>query len=126
MYLRHRGFDLRKPLLVGILNVTPDSFSDGGQLATLDQVLRRAEELMRDGADLLDLGGESTRPHAAAVSPTQEAERVLPAVEALARRLQTGLKPAPPGREPAAMLRTDPPGELRIDPAPRDFHARSG
>ena len=91
MYLRHHGFDLRKPLLVGILNVTPDSFSDGGQLATLDQVLRRAEELVRDGADLLDLGGESTRPLATAVSPAQEAERVLPAVEALARRLDVPL-----------------------------------
>lgn len=87
MRLRDRDYDLRKPLLVGILNVTPDSFSDGGQLRDLDDVLRRAEQLQRDGADILDLGGESTRPGAAPVSPQTELNRVLPAVEAIAARL---------------------------------------
>ncbi len=91
MDLRDRHFDLRKPLLVGILNLTPDSFSDGGQLPALDDVLRRAEQLVRDGADILDLGGESTRPHATPVSEQEECDRVLPAVEALARRLDVPL-----------------------------------
>lgn len=91
MHLRDRHFDLRKPLLVGILNLTPDSFSDGGQLLTLDDLVRRAERLVSDGADILDLGGESTRPHAPFVSPEVEADRVLPAIAALAQRLAVPL-----------------------------------
>ncbi len=91
MQLRDRHFDLRKPLLVGILNLTPDSFSDGGQLPTLDDLLRRAEQLVRDGADILDLGGESTRPNATPVSAEQEAGRVLPAIAALAQRVDVPL-----------------------------------
>ncbi len=91
MNLRDRHFDLHKPLLVGIVNLTPDSFSDGGQLPTLDHLLRRAEQLVRDGADILDLGGESTRPHAAPVSADEEAERVLPALASLADRLDVPL-----------------------------------
>ena len=91
MRLRDRDYDLRKPLLVGIVNLTPDSFSDGGALPNLDAVLRRAEELVRDGADILDWGGESTRPNAAPVSAEEEAERVLPAVALLARHLDVPL-----------------------------------
>ena len=87
MRLRDRTLDLHRPQLVGILNVTPDSFSDGGQLRHLDDVLRRAEQLVHDGADLLDLGGESTRPNAAPVSAEEEADRVLPAVRVLCARL---------------------------------------
>ena len=87
MRLRDRTLDLHRPQLVGILNVTPDSFSDGGQLRHLDDVLRRAEQLVHDGADLLDLGGESTRPNAEPVSAEEEADRVLPAVRVLCARL---------------------------------------
>ena len=98
MQLRDREYDLQRPLLVGILNLTPDSFSDGGQLfsnddqvATLDKVLRRAALLIQDGADILDLGGESTRPGAQPVSEQTELDRVVPAVEAIAERLDVVL-----------------------------------
>lgn len=82
---RHLALD--RPLLMGILNITPDSFSDGGQYRTLDQAVARAHELVAQGADLLDIGGESTRPGAPVVSAEQEAARILPVIEALARQL---------------------------------------
>jgi dihydropteroate synthase len=66
---------------MGILNVTPDSFSDGGRFAGLDNALRQAERMLAEGADILDIGGESTRPGAAAVSLDEEMARVLPVVE---------------------------------------------
>jgi dihydropteroate synthase len=77
-----------RPIVVGILNVTPDSFSDGGELATVEQAVARAVEMVGQGADVLDIGGESTRPQgASAVSGDEEARRVLPVVRALARAL---------------------------------------
>lgn len=91
MQFRGTPVDLSRPLLVGILNLTPDSFSDGGELPTLDAVLRRAEQLVAEGADLLDLGGESTRPGAAEVPVEVEIARVVPAIEALAARLAVPL-----------------------------------
>jgi dihydropteroate synthase len=72
---------------MGILNVTPDSFSDGGRFATLDDAVARAERLIADGADILDIGGESTRPGAAPVDEAEELARVLPVVEALVARV---------------------------------------
>jgi dihydropteroate synthase len=77
--------DLGKPVLMGVLNVTPDSFSDGGRFFDRDAALRRLDELRREGADLIDVGGESTRPGASAVSEEEELERVLPVVEAAER-----------------------------------------
>jgi len=68
---------------MGILNVTPDSFSDGGHFDSLSRALTHAERLIAEGADLLDIGGESTRPNAAEVSPAQEMDRVLPVLERL-------------------------------------------
>jgi dihydropteroate synthase len=68
---------------MGILNVTPDSFSDGGLYRSRDAALRRAEEMVREGAGMLDVGAESTRPGAVAVSAGQELERLLPVLEAL-------------------------------------------
>ena len=68
---------------MGILNVTPDSFSDGGELATLDDVLARARTMADGGAGILDIGGESTRPGGAAVDAQTEQARVLPAIEAI-------------------------------------------
>ncbi|PSB92181.1 dihydropteroate synthase [Candidatus Pandoraea novymonadis] len=68
---------------MGILNITPDSFSDGGKFLRLEMALRHAEQLIADGADILDIGGESTRPGAQALSLDQELERVVPIVEAL-------------------------------------------
>jgi len=72
---------------MGILNVTPDSFSDGGRFTARDAALRHAEQMVAAGATLIDIGGESTRPGARAVSPTEELERVVPVVEAIARNL---------------------------------------
>jgi dihydropteroate synthase len=83
-----RVLDLAIPQVMGILNITPDSFSDGGELLhdgrpDLDGVLRRAEAMVLAGASMLDVGGESTRPGAKAVSPQQEQDRVLPVLDAL-------------------------------------------
>lgn len=72
---------------MGILNVTPDSFSDGGRFARRDAALRHAQSMLDAGADLIDVGGESTRPGAKPVSPVEELERVAPIVEALVREL---------------------------------------
>jgi len=72
---------------MGILNVTPDSFSDGGRHAGIDAALRHAAAMVAAGATLVDVGGESTRPGARAVSPTEELERVAPVVDAIAREL---------------------------------------
>ncbi|HLZ85386.1 MAG TPA: dihydropteroate synthase, partial [Caulobacteraceae bacterium] len=71
---------------MGILNVTPDSFSDGGRFASLDDALARAERMVAEGADILDVGGESTRPGAAPVGEAEELARVIPVVQALAAR----------------------------------------
>lgn len=70
---------------MGVLNVTPDSFSDGGQLSSTQAVVDRASEMLTSGADLLDLGGESTRPGGQPVSAVEEMDRVLPALAALRR-----------------------------------------
>ncbi|MFO8045310.1 MAG: dihydropteroate synthase [Halomonas sp.] len=72
---------------MGILNVTPDSFSDGGRHVALDDALRHAERMLAEGAALIDVGGESTRPGAGSVSLQQELDRVAPVVEALVREL---------------------------------------
>ena len=72
--------------VMGILNVTPDSFSDGGKWNDLDNALRRVEVMVAEGADVIDIGGESTRPGYAAISAAQEMERVLPVVEAVKSR----------------------------------------
>ncbi|MFC4208341.1 dihydropteroate synthase [Vreelandella malpeensis] len=83
---RHR-LDLSFPRVMGILNVTPDSFSDGGRHVALDDALRRAEQMLAEGAAVIDVGGESTRPGADAVPEQQELDRVAPVVEALVREL---------------------------------------
>lgn len=79
--------DLRQPAVMGVINVTPDSFSDGGHYLRLADALRRAEALVAEGAALIDVGGESTRPGAAPVTVAEELRRVLPVVEHLAREL---------------------------------------
>ena len=82
-----RVLDLSRPHVMGILNVTPDSFSDGGRHAGVLAALRHADAMMAAGATLIDVGGESTRPGARAVSSIEELERVAPVVEAIAREL---------------------------------------
>lgn len=77
---------MQTPLLMGILNVTPDSFSDGGRYLEKDAALKQAEQLVQGGADILDIGGESTRPGAQPVSLQEELDRVIPVVEAVAKR----------------------------------------
>lgn len=79
--IRGRVLSLGRPLVMGILNVTPDSFSDGGRYEAPDRALRRAERMVEEGADLIDIGGESTRPGADPVGAQEELERVLPVVE---------------------------------------------
>lgn len=74
------AIDLSTPKVMGIVNITPDSFSDGGQHASMAAALRHCEKLLRDGADILDIGGESTRPGAAPVPEEEELARVLPLV----------------------------------------------
>ncbi|MEX2529856.1 MAG: dihydropteroate synthase [Gemmatimonadota bacterium] len=76
---------LKRPLVMGILNVTPDSFSDGGELTSPERLLGRAATMVREGAAILDVGGESTRPGAEAVLEEEELRRVVPAVERLRR-----------------------------------------
>ena len=80
-----RALDLSQPHVMGILNVTPDSFSDGGRYNKLDDALARALQMQALGASIVDIGGESTRPGAAHVSPQEELDRVAPLVERIAQ-----------------------------------------
>ncbi len=72
-----------KTLVMGIINVTPDSFSDGGKCYSLDDAVSHASELIEEGADIVDIGGESTRPGAEQVTESEEIKRVLPVIEKL-------------------------------------------
>jgi dihydropteroate synthase len=74
-----------RPLIMGIINVTPDSFSDGGLFVSADRALSHASQLLEEGADLLDVGGESTRPGSVSVSVDEELRRIMPVVDALVR-----------------------------------------
>jgi dihydropteroate synthase len=78
------GYDLAKrPLVMGILNLTPDSFSDGGRYQALEFAVERAEQMIKDGVDIIDIGGESTRPGSPSVPVDEELRRVMPAIYAL-------------------------------------------
>lgn len=81
-----RLLDLTSPKIMGILNFTPDSFSDSGKFFTLDKALFQVEKMLNDGADIIDIGGESTRQNAEIVTLEQEWERVVPLVEAVRKR----------------------------------------
>jgi dihydropteroate synthase len=81
---RNRTIDLTRPVVMGILNVTPDSFSDGGRYAALDAALERARQIVAEGAAIIDVGGQSTRPGALAVEAAVEIARVVPVIEAIA------------------------------------------
>ncbi len=82
-----RSLDLRHPCIMGILNVTPDSFSDGGDFLGYEDALRHARQMVAEGADILDVGGESTRPGATVVPEQQELDRVIPLIEALSAEI---------------------------------------
>ena len=81
LYSKHKILDLNIPQVMGILNVTPDSFSDGGRFANIDKALKHAEEMVAQGASIIDIGGESTRPGASDVALEDELERVIPIIE---------------------------------------------
>jgi len=80
-----------RPMVMGILNVTPDSFSDGGRFLAPERALRYVEQMVDDGVDIIDIGGESTRPGAQPVTETDEIERVVPLLEAIRSRFEIPL-----------------------------------
>jgi len=82
-----KPLDLSQPAIMGVLNVTPDSFSDGGNFFSVEKSLQHAQRMVDEGAAIIDVGGESTRPGAAPVSLDEELERVIPVIEALASSL---------------------------------------
>ncbi|MGM9640461.1 MAG: dihydropteroate synthase [Faecousia sp.] len=92
MKIGKKEFDVKnKTYIMGILNVTPDSFSDGGKFNNLDAALYHAEEMIREGADIVDVGGESTRPGHTVISEEEEIARVTPVLEALKARFDVPL-----------------------------------
>ena len=86
LYANNKVLDLNVPQIMGILNFTPDSFSDSGQFYQLDKALIQIEKMLQAGASIIDIGGESTRPNADEVTLEQELERVVPLVEAVHKR----------------------------------------
>ncbi len=116
---------------MGIVNVTPDSFSDGGRWSTPEAAIAHARELLAQGADILDIGGESTRPGAAPITPADEAERVLPVISALAAEGAvisvdtTHASTAAAALEAGALIINDVSGGL-ADPAMHPLVASSG
>ncbi|TBR42428.1 dihydropteroate synthase [Marinomonas agarivorans] len=84
-----KSLDLSRPHVMGILNVTPDSFSDGGAFTNLDKALLQTQRMIAEGASIIDVGGESTRPGAKPVSQQEELQRVVPVVEAIKQRFDT-------------------------------------
>jgi dihydropteroate synthase len=87
MRIGNRDFDTKnRTYIMGILNVTPDSFSDGGKFNQMDTALHHAEEMIQDGADIIDIGGESTRPGHTVISDEEEIARVTPVIEAVKSR----------------------------------------
>jgi dihydropteroate synthase len=88
-YIKDRVLPIgERTLIMGILNVTPDSFSDGGQFLRVDNALAHAERMIAEGADIIDVGGESTRPGGEPVSVDQEIQRVVPVIEAVVKRVE--------------------------------------
>ena len=86
LYANNKCLDLSSPQIMGILNFTPDSFSDSGQFFSLDKALFQVEKMLKEGATIIDIGGESTRPMAEEVPETEELQRVIPLVEAVQKR----------------------------------------
>ena len=81
----------RMPLVMGILNVTPDSFSDGGKFDSYDKAMKQAEKLISEGASIIDVGGESTRPGATEVSADEEIARVVPVIEGIVKNFDVAI-----------------------------------
>lgn len=88
MRIGNHDFDFQwKSYIMGILNITPDSFSDGGRFCKLDAALKQAEQMIREGASIIDVGGESTRPGHEKISAREEIERVVPVIEAMKKHM---------------------------------------
>ncbi len=126
-----RKLPLERPLVMGILNVTPDSFSDGGEFFSADAALKQAEKLIHDGADIIDIGGESTRPGGQPVSVEEELLRVIPVISGMAKRFETPIsidttksEVAEKAVEAGAEIINDISG-LRFDPRIADIAASS-
>jgi len=83
LQLNKHFFDLKRPLVMGILNITPDSFSDGGMYLDSNAALKRADKMIEEGVDIIDIGGESTRPGSDPVSTDEELKRIVPIIEAI-------------------------------------------
>ncbi|MGD2152599.1 MAG: dihydropteroate synthase [Gemmatimonadales bacterium] len=127
-----RTLSLERPVVMGVLNITPDSFSDGGHFFGQDKALRRLEEMQTEGADIVDVGGESTRPGSDPVNGEEELRRVLPAIEAAAARLElpvsvdtTKSRVARAALDAGAEIINDISG-LRFDPELAELAAASG
>jgi len=88
LYLRNRFIDIKEPVIMGILNVTPDSFSDGGKYIRIDDALKRVESIVMEGADIVDIGGESTRPGAKKVGVDEEIDRIIPVIERVKKEFE--------------------------------------
>lgn len=92
MKIGNRAFDLKnRTYIMGILNVTPDSFSDGGKFDRLDDALKHAEKMIAEGADIIDIGGESTRPGCTEISAEEEIERIIPVIVAFKQNFDVPL-----------------------------------
>ncbi|HMS10738.1 MAG TPA: dihydropteroate synthase, partial [Pyrinomonadaceae bacterium] len=127
-----RKISLGRPLVMAILNVTPDSFSDGGRFVSLDAALGRVEEIIGEGADIIDIGGESTRPGSRRVAADEECERVLPVIATITERFDVPVsidtskaEVARAAVEAGAEIINDIAG-LRWDPEIADAAAASG
>ena len=128
---QHRIIDLRRPVVMGILNVTPDSFSDGGRYADPIAAFERAAAMVAEGAAIIDIGGESTRPGAEAVAEAVEVERVVPIVERIAQSLDVAI--SIDTSKPGVMAAAIGAGACIVNdvyalraPGAREFAARSG
>ena len=134
MKLKWQNFDFdfsQKTYIMGILNVTPDSFSDGGQFFNKDKAVEQAFQMIEDGADIIDVGGESTRPGAAEVSVKEEINRVVPIIKAITKQASVPVSidtykasVAEAAISAGASIINDISG-LRFDPAMPDLAAKS-
>ena len=77
---------IEKPIVMGIINATPDSFFGGSRFNSVDEIVTKAEKMLNDGADILDIGGQSTRPGSELISADEEIERVIPTIKAIAKK----------------------------------------
>ena len=103
---RDKTLDLSMPHIMGILNVTPDSFSDGGQFNAVDKAIQHCQKMMNEGATIIDIGGESTRPNAATVATDDEIARVIPVVQAIRQTFGSDIWLSIDTSNPAVMAAT--------------------